>query len=83
MVSRAQHRPEVDVWSIGLRKALPTIPIPLKSTDGDAHLDLQSLLNRVYDAAGYRHYIYASEPVPPLSTEHRKWLADVLNAVTR
>ena len=80
VVSRAQDRPEVDVWSIGLREPLPVIPIPLRPGDGDARLDLQAVVNRVYDAAGYEHYMYGSEPEPRLKEEDRKWGEEVLKA---
>jgi hypothetical protein len=80
VVSRAQDRPEVDVWSIGLRDPLPVIPIPLRPGDGDAHLDLQAVVNRVYDVAGYEHYVYGSEPEPGLKGEDRKWAEEVLKA---
>ena len=80
VVSRAEDRPEVDVWSIGLREPLPTIPIPLRPGDNDAHLDLQAVLNRVYDAAGYRHYIYGFDPDPPLNAEDQKWVTQMIKA---
>jgi hypothetical protein len=78
VVSRAQDRPEVDVWSIGLREPLPVIPIPLKAGEGDAHLDLQAVLNRVYDSAGYEHYAYGGEPEPGLKGEDWKWAEEIL-----
>jgi uncharacterized protein DUF4058 len=78
VVSRAQERPEADVWSIRLREPLPTIPIPLRLGDTDAQLDLQAVLNRVYDAAGYGHYMYRHQPEPPLSAEHQSWADEIL-----
>jgi hypothetical protein len=78
MVSRAEDRPDVGVWPIQLREALPVVPIPLRSTDAAAKLDLQAVLHRVYDAAGYGDYIYDSEPVPPLAGEDRKWAAELV-----
>lgn len=80
VVSRAPERPEADVWSIGLREPLPTIPIPLQPGDADAHLDLQAVLHRVYDAAGYGHYMYRSQAEPALSAEDQQWAEEVLGA---
>jgi len=57
IVSRVEERPKVGIWPVRLRERLPAIPIPLRSPDLDAHLDLQVVLNRVYDAAGYEDYI--------------------------
>lgn len=65
VVSRAERRPEADFWPIGLRDPLPTIPIPLRGPDRDATLDLQALLNRVYDAGRYARYVYEDRPQPP------------------
>jgi hypothetical protein len=78
VVSRAKDRPEVDVWSFALREQLPAIPIPLRAGDGDAHLKLQDVLNRVNDAAAYELYIYEGQPQPPLMKEDQQWANEVL-----
>jgi hypothetical protein len=52
---------------------LPEIPIPLRSPDGDARVDLQEVLHRVYDAYGYEDYLYTSLPEPALSPENAAW----------
>jgi hypothetical protein len=83
MVSRAQQRPEVDVWSVNLRQPLPNLPIPLQHNEPEAHLDLQAVLNRVYDAAGYELYIYHSQPQPPLSVEDQRWAEEFLAKAAR
>jgi hypothetical protein len=73
LVSRTQDRPTVGMWPVGLRDPLPIIPVPLSPPDPDVPLDLQALLHRVYDAAGYGKYIYAETPQPPLSEEDAAW----------
>ena len=55
--------------------------IPLHAGDGDAAIDLQALLHRVYAAAGYRHYIYDTPPEPPLCPEDAAW-ADRFLSIT-
>jgi hypothetical protein len=72
-VSRAEDRPRAKVWPIPLRNRLPQIPIPLRAPHPDARLDLQPLLDRLYDAAGYEDYLYAHPPEPPLSTDDAEW----------
>jgi len=72
-VSRAQERPGVAIWPIQLRERLPIIPIPLKPQDPEAAVDLQALLHRVYDAAGYADYIYDGAIDPPLDGEAAAW----------
>jgi hypothetical protein len=73
LVSRVEQRPVADFWPIGIREPLPVIPIPLRPPDGDARVDLQEVLHRVYDAAGYEYFIYAGAPNPPLGPEDAAW----------
>jgi hypothetical protein len=73
LVSRSEARPLVGFWPIRLRRRLPIIPIPLRSGDPDAHLDLQEILHQVYDATGYEDFIYAGRPDPPLSSRDAAW----------
>jgi hypothetical protein len=73
MVSRATERPRVGLWPIQLSDSLPPIPVPLRHGHVDATLDLQQILNRVFDAAGYQFYVYANGPQPPLSPEQTEW----------
>lgn len=78
MVSRYQERPRVGFWPIQLRDRLPEIPIPLRYGDPDAKLDLQPLLDKLYDAAGYGDYIYRGTPEPPLGAEDATWAEEVI-----
>jgi hypothetical protein len=73
MVSQAADRPVAGFWSIGLRDSLPVIPIPLRPPHADARLDLQALLHRVHDAAGYQYYIYEGTPSPTLAADDLAW----------
>lgn len=79
-VFRKEQLPAVEVWPIGLRERLPTIPIPLKGDFPAASLDLQALLHHVYDAAGYEDYIYQSPPEPPLAGPDSEWATQILAA---
>jgi hypothetical protein len=71
LVSRVEKRPRADVWPIGVRDALPTVPIPLRAPYEDVHLNLKQVLDRIYDAAGYEDYIYRDQP--RLSPEDAAW----------
>jgi hypothetical protein len=73
VVSRVERRPKAGFWPIRLRERLPEIPIPLRRGDTDARLDLQQVLHRIYDAAGYAYHIYSGPPEPPLSAEDAAW----------
>jgi hypothetical protein len=83
MVSPAEDRPQVGLWPLILREALPTIPIPLLGGDRPAELDLQALLHRLYDAGGYEDYIYSGSPEPPLSAADQVWADDLIAGVAR
>ena len=78
LVSRAEDRPSVGIWPIRLRDRLPVIPIPLRSPDPDARIDLQQVLQHLYDAAGYEDYIYTGSPQPPLHPEDAAWARQLL-----
>jgi hypothetical protein len=78
VVSRVERRPIAGFWPIHLREGLPEIPIPLRHGDADARVDLQQVLHRIYDAAGYAYHIYSSPPEPKLSTADADWAAPLL-----
>lgn len=78
MVARAEEWPRVGLWPLRLRDPLPVIPIPLRSPDPNAEIDMKSLLDRIYDAAGYEEYLYTGQPDPPLSDEDATWAGQIL-----
>jgi Protein of unknown function (DUF4058) len=80
LVSRAEERPQVGIWPLGLHDPLPRIPIPLRGPDPDSELNLQQALHRAYDAGGYRAYIYSGAPTPPLSEVDAAWADELLRA---
>ncbi len=73
LVSRCEKRPVADFWPVNVRDPLPVVPIPLTADVPDAKLDLQSVLNRVYDDAGYEHYVYRNAPEPRLEVDDATW----------
>lgn len=78
LVCRGDRRPLADLYAFNLQDTIPKFPIPLKSGDIEPIIDLQTLLNSVYDVAGYDMRIdYTREPVPPLSDADAAW-ADAL-----
>lgn len=82
MVSRYEQRPDADLWPVGLRERLPVVPVPLERPHPDARLDLQQVLDRVYDAAGYEDYIYRGTPQPALRPEDEPWARQLLPAAS-
>jgi hypothetical protein len=80
VVSRYERRPKAEFWPIQLRDRLPEIPIPLRHGDADARLDLQQVLDRIYDAAGYVYHNYAGPPEPAVSAADAAWAQTFLPA---
>ena len=73
-VSPALSRPQGRLWPIALDRRLPVVGVPLKREDADCPLDLQLVLNMVYERAGYDLELdYKREPVPPLGTPWSSW----------
>jgi hypothetical protein len=78
-VCRAERRDRAEVWPIQLRDPLPVIPIPLGDDDPDAHLDLQTLRDRVFEEAGWlADDLYEWKLKPPLSKADAEWAKHVL-----
>jgi Protein of unknown function (DUF4058) len=79
-LSRYQRRPVTQVWGIGLRERLPTVPVPLLPPDPDVPLHLQSAVNACFELVGYERLLdYAAPPPPPeLSTPDAAWVAECL-----
>lgn len=78
LVSRSIRRPLADLYAFNLRDEIPKFPIPLKTPDVEPVVDLQALLNSVYDIAGYDLRIdYKRQPIPALSKADTDWV-DVL-----
>jgi PIN domain nuclease of toxin-antitoxin system len=79
LLSRAQNRPETEIWPIGLDQALPNVPLPLLSKDADEVLDLEKIFTAVYDEGRYHALIdYSQEPDIPLPKESMAWLKKCL-----
>jgi hypothetical protein len=81
LLSRAENRPETEVWPIPLDTSLPAVPVPLLSNDPDVWLDLQRVFSSVYDAGRYRSLIAYSKPSDvPLSKKAMAWAKKLLGA---
>ncbi|MGO9600587.1 MAG: DUF4058 family protein [Isosphaeraceae bacterium] len=80
LVSRSEKRPSAEFWPIGLRDRLPSIPVPLRPAQPDATLDLQAVLDRVYDEGGFAYLIYDGVPDPPIDHEDSAWAQELSHA---
>jgi hypothetical protein len=74
-VSRADQRPKTRVWPIDLESPLPTIPVPLRKKREEVPLDLQKVVDEIFDKAGYDSVInYRKPPKMELNETERAWL---------
>lgn len=74
---RGWNPDDVEVYAVPMRQRLPVIKVPLRETDHDVPLDLQPLIEQVYQNGGYEDIDYERDPVPPLDPDHAGW-ADAL-----
>jgi hypothetical protein len=76
VVRRGWRSHGIEYYSCPLRDRLPAIKIPLRQGDADALIDLQPIINRVYENGGYADRIdYSQPPVPALQGESATWAA--------
>lgn len=78
-VFRAERPTFREFYPIELREPLPSVNIPLRPTDADAPLDLQALLDKVYEQGRYHLLIdYRQPPKPALSGDDLAWVEAIL-----
>jgi hypothetical protein len=75
LVAREERAPRCRVWPSFFDRPLPPIPVPLTRPDPDLPLDLQPLVDAIYERRRYDEDIDYSQPLtPPLSAEQAAWL---------
>ncbi|MEM7714930.1 MAG: DUF4058 family protein, partial [Cyanobacteria bacterium P01_A01_bin.68] len=78
LVARGNRRPLAEVFGFNLQQQIPQFLLPLKSEDNEPLIDLQSLVEQIYEQAGFDLAIdYSIEPVPALNSEDKIWV-DIL-----
>jgi hypothetical protein len=66
-------------YPMPLSDRLPMIGIPLRESDQPIPLDLQSLIDRVYQNGAYGHEIDYAQPLsPPLEKDEAEWVTNLL-----
>ncbi|MDZ8056441.1 MAG: DUF4058 family protein [Aulosira sp. ZfuVER01] len=79
LVSRSNSRPKAELYPFNLQEPVPSFLLPLRKGDTEPLLDLQALIQGVYDRAGLDLAIdYTREPVPPLSEADAIWVDALL-----
>ena len=73
-LSRGFNRHRFETWPLSLRKPLPVIWLPLKLENEGVAVDLQTVLNRVFDEGAYDRILdYTCPPFTPLRREDALW----------
>ncbi|HIK46311.1 MAG TPA: DUF4058 family protein [Leptolyngbyaceae cyanobacterium M65_K2018_010] len=82
LVSRSECRPRADLYEFTLQDPIPEFPLPLKATAEQVMVDLQPLVNGIYDRSGYDLRVDYQAPVPPpaLLAEDQAWVSEVLHS---
>ncbi len=81
-VTKATETDRSWAYRLPLTQRLAAIPIPLRPTDKGVLLDLQPLINQVYENGRYSEEIDYTEPLdPPLSATDATRLAELLAAM--
>lgn len=79
LVSRSQQRPAADLYPFNLSEPIPSFPLPLTPNDPEPTVDLQTLLNQVYDRSGYDYFIDYQQAVDlPLTDVDTAWIDTLL-----
>ncbi|MCG6134439.1 MAG: DUF4058 family protein [Nostoc sp. LLA-1] len=79
LVCRGNSRPYADLYAFNLQDVIPSFSLPLRVGDSEPVIDLQTLLNGVYDISGYDLVIdYSKEIIPPLSEVDSGWVDGLL-----
>ena len=79
LLSRGDRRPHADLYLFNLPDEIPSFPLPLRIGDVEPIVELQVLVNSVYERAGYDFRInYHNETVPKLSSSEAEWVDRLL-----
>ncbi|MCC5624523.1 DUF4058 family protein [Nostoc sp. CHAB 5715] len=86
LVSRSHNRPDADLYTFDLKNPIPVFPVPLREKEPEPIVDLQRLLNEVYERARFDLAIDYSQPLkivrrrsqPQASPKEEAWVRGVL-----
>jgi hypothetical protein len=79
MISRADRRPDCEIYPWTIRDPLPAIPIPLEAPDADVVIDLQHVFTTTFDRGPFDQLVRYDEPVGiAMDDDMRKWVDERL-----
>lgn len=65
LISRSEQRPQADLYGFNLQEPIPCFPLPLKDPEENIEINLQDILEALYDQAGYEYRIDYQQPLLP------------------
>jgi len=78
LISRAENRPNCEVYHWKLRDTLPAIPIPLRAPDREITVDLGKVFRETYERGRYERVLYYAEPPKaPLNRKDTQWATSI------
>ncbi len=81
LVSRSQSRPQAELYAFNLPEKIPAFVLPLRKGDTEPLVDLQVVIEDLFDRAGFDLVIdYNLEPVPPIGEADVVWVNELLKA---
>ena len=79
LVSRSHERPAADLYAFSIRDRIPNFSIPLRLGELEPTLDLQILVDQVYQRGRYDLAIDYSQPTQPrLNSEDEIWASSLI-----
>ncbi|MEH2182253.1 DUF4058 family protein [Nostoc sp.] len=79
LVSPSYNRPDADLYTFDLKNPIPIFPVPLCEGEPEPIVDLQRLLNEVYERARFDLAIDYSQPLKIVrSPKEEAWVREVL-----
>ena len=79
LVSRAETRPEAELYPFGVRDVIPLFHLPLQEDDAEPLVNLFEILNQVYERGSYdRRVDYDIPPQPQLNEQDAEWAYQLL-----
>ncbi len=84
LVSRAEQRPDCQVYAWPLAHQLPTLPVPLRAPDPDLLIDLNEVFNTAYDRGRFRRRIdYLGSLPAHLIESEQSWAKSLIQSIDR
>lgn len=84
LICRGDRRPTGELYAFSLQQPIPPVNIPLMAGEAEPILNLQSLLDYVYEKGRYYLAIdYTKPPQPPLSEDDKRWVETLLGILSK